>query len=271
MTPFEMYTLVVCLIVYVLLVSVGAFVVRTVYKLSMKLIKSGADDEELIKEYEKQKNKKKNCVLDCVVSGVLCLALLAVFAFSIYVSCAENTYFEEIPTFKVVNSSSMAKKNEKNTYLFENDLNNQFSTFDLILTYKLPKEEELKLYDIVVYEIDDILVVHRIVGIEEPNERHPDERWFLCQGDAISQADRFPVRYSQMRAVYRDEKIPFIGSFVAFMQSPAGYICILLVVLAIVFTPVLENNLDKEKKKRLAAILPEPELAATGAGSYKGE
>ena len=28
--------------------------------------------------------------------------------------------------------------------------------FDLILTYKAPEEKDLKLYDIVVYEIDDI-------------------------------------------------------------------------------------------------------------------
>lgn len=270
MTPFEMYSLVVCLIVYVLLVAVGALLVVTIYKQSIKLIKSGADDEILTKEYEKQKSKKKSgCALDCVVSGLLCLVLLVAFAFSAYVSLSEDAYFEEIPTFKVVNSSSMAKKNEKNTYLFENNLNNQFATFDMILTYKLPKEEDIQLYDIVVYEIDDILVVHRIVGIEEPNERHPDERYFLCQGDAISQADRFPVKYSQMRAIYRDEKIPFVGSFVAFMQSPAGYICILLVVFAMICTPLMENKLEKEKRERLAKILPERELVA--AGSDKGE
>lgn len=270
MTPFEMYSLVVCLIVYVLLVSVGALLVVTIYKQSIKLIKSGADDEILTKEYEKQKSKKKSgCALDCVVSGLLCLVLLVAFAFSAYVSLSEDAYFEEIPTFKVVNSSSMAKKNEKNTYLFENNLNNQFATFDMILTYKLPKEEDIQLYDIVVYEIDDILVVHRIVGIEEPNERHPDERWFTCQGDAISQTDRFPVRYSQMHAIYRNEKIPFVGSFVAFMQSPAGYICILLVVFAMICTPLMENKLNKEKQERLSKILPKREPVADG--SDKGE
>ena len=135
MTPFEMYSLVVCLIVYVLLVSVGALLVVTIYKQSIKLIKCGADDEILTKEYEKQKNKKKkNCALDCVVSALLCLVLLVSFASSDYVALADDTYYEDIPTFKVVNSSSMAKKNEKNTYLFENNINNQFATFDLILT-----------------------------------------------------------------------------------------------------------------------------------------
>ena len=80
------------------------------------------------------------------------------------------------------------------------------------LCLALPKEEDLKLYDIVVYKQDDIYVVHRIVGIEEPNEKHPNERYFLLQGDAVDSPDRFPVKYSQMQGIYTDEKIPFVGS-----------------------------------------------------------
>ena len=101
-----------------------------------------------------------------------------IFIFSTYVNCQQNSTFDNIPTLKVVNSASMSVKHEDNKYLVENDLNDQFQTFDLILTYKLPKEEDLELYDIVVYEVDEILVIHRIVGIEEPNEQH-SERYFL--------------------------------------------------------------------------------------------
>ena len=263
MSPFEIYSLVICLIVYILLAGIGTFMVLTVYKLLMELIRKGARDQEILKEHLKQKGKKKTCAFDCISSILLCSVLLIVFVFSTYVGCTKNTYFDNAPTFKIVNSSSMSKKNEKNKYLFENNLNNQFSTFDLILTYKLPKEEELKLYDIVIYEVDDVLVVHRIVGIEEPNKHHPEERWFLCQGDAISQPDRFPVKYSQMRGIYKNEKIPFVGSFVAFMQSPAGYMCIILVALAVVLTPILEKKLEKAKQLRLALMLPQEEIATT--------
>ena len=68
----------------------------------------------------------------------------------------------------------MSTKNEKNEYLFENDLNDQFDMFDIVITQPLPDEEELQLYDIVVYERDDMLVIHRIVEIEEPNEKHSE-------------------------------------------------------------------------------------------------
>ena len=272
MTPFEIYTLVICLIVYVLLAGLGTYMVLTVYRLSVKLIRSGANDEEILCRYEKEKNRKrkKTCALDCISSIFLCAFLVAVFIFSSYAGCTKELYFDDMPTFKIVNSSSMAKKNEKNQYLFDNHLDNQFQTFDLILTYKIPPEEELRLYDIVVYEVDDILVVHRIVGIEEPGKTHPDERWFLCQGDAISQADRFPVKYEQMRAIYKNERIPFVGSFVAFMQSPVGYMCMILVAIAMIATPIMEKKMDKATAERLAILLPPPPAPIDPFAHLKG-
>ena len=120
----------------------------------------------------------------------------------------------------------------------------------MIFVYEKPSQEDLKLYDIVVYEVDGVLLVHRIVQIEEPNQAHPNERWFLCQGDAVDAPDRFPVKYSQIRAIYRGERVPFVGSFVLFMQSPAGWLCIILIVGAIVATPIIEKKIQREKDAR---------------------
>lgn len=120
----------------------------------------------------------------------------------------------------------------------------------MILTYKLPDEFDLQLYDIVVYEIDDVLIVHRVVGIEEPNNKHPEERWFTLQGDAVENPDRFPVRYSQMKAIYKGERIAYVGSFVLFLQSPAGWLCILLIVVYTIATPIIEARINKAKRKR---------------------
>jgi hypothetical protein len=116
---------------------------------------------------------------------------------------------------------------------------------------------DLQLYDIVVYEVDGMLIVHRIVGIEEPNASHPDCRYFRLQGDAVEAADRFPVKYEQMRAIYRGARIPFIGSFILFMQSTAGYLCIGLVIFAMIATPILEAYINHQRKKRLKVYIPE--------------
>ena len=150
----------------------------------------------------------------------------------------------------------MSKKHENNKYLFENNLNNQFDTFDVILVYKAPAEADLKLYDIIVYEMElqgEVgYVVHRIVGIEEANEKHG--RLFKTQGDAVETADRNKVEYSQIKGIYRGENIKFVGSFVMFMQSPAGWMCMILMLAATIATPIIDKKLAQEREKRLVLL-----------------
>ena len=256
MTQYDLYSLILCLVVFVLLAGSSILLLSIITKQGLKLVTVGAKDEELLTEYKKSLNKKKSkCMLDKIFAGLVLLIFLFAFAVSIYFAATQNTYSDKIPNVKVVRSASMQTKNKKNTYLFTNNLNNQFSTFDILFTYKMPKEEDLKLYDIVIYEVDGIAVIHRIVAIEEPNARHPNERWFMCQGDAVESPDRFPVRYEQMRGIYRGERVPFIGSFILFMQSPAGWICLILLIAAVIATPIIERKIANCRKARLDIIL----------------
>lgn len=255
MTAYGIYTFVLCMIVYVMLAGTFSFLLVMLAKSTLRLIRVGAEDEKIIKEFERKKPKKRTCGVTTIVSSILlCAIFVTIFAFSVYVNCTGDSYSDAIPTFKVVNSGSMSEKHEKNEYLFSNQLDDQFQTFDVILTYKLPDEYELELYDIVVYEVEKTLLVHRIVYIEEPNEKHPDSRYFLLQGDAIERPDRFPVYYKQMKAIYRGQRVPFIGSFITFMQSPAGYMCIILLVFGMIMMPVIDNKIEKAKRERLIEL-----------------
>ncbi len=255
MTRYETYVFALCLIVFVLLVSTFSIMLSIIMKQRLKLVRGGLEDEALKIEYTEQKKRSGRLEL-CgnVVSLVLCFAFIVFFAFSLFVNLRENTYFEKIPTIRIVNSGSMSRKNPKNEYLTAYGLDNQFQTFDLVLVYKKPSEAELKLYDIIVYESNDSQIIHRIVGIEEPNEKHPNERYFLCRGDAIEQNDYFPVYYSQIKAIYRNERVPFVGSFVLFMQSPAGWMCTALIAFGVIGIPFLEKKLEKEYLARLRLI-----------------
>ncbi|MBR2022919.1 MAG: hypothetical protein IJ996_00185 [Clostridia bacterium] len=254
MNSYDIYVLLLCVVVYVMLVSLTAVMVGVITKQSLKLIACGAEDETIKKEYAKAHTKRAHSWVDTILPTIFGVLFILVFAFSIYVNIQEKSTFENVATLRVVNSASMSYKHEKNKYLDANGLNDQFDTFDIILTYKLPAEEDLKLYDIVVYEVDDALVVHRIVGIEEPTATHP-ERHFLLQGDAVERPDRFPVLYEQMRAIYRGQRVPFVGSLVSFMQSPAGWICVLLIIVATVVSPILDDKLEKARKQRYAQLL----------------
>ena len=253
MTNFEKYVLSICIIVFVLLTAIAVFTLSHIVKLTVQLIQNGTEDERIIKEYKAslKKKKKKSRIFDYLIVLPLCVVFFAFFAFSLYTSVRREVYSSKIPTLTVVQSGSMSEKHEDNKYLIENNLNDQVQTFDLILLYKVPAENELKLYDIVAYKVDGIIVLHRIVGIEEPNEKHPNERYFLIQGDAVGKPDRFPVEYEQIIAIYRGERVPYIGSFVSFMQSPAGWLCLLLVVFAMFGTPIVSKKLKDETDERL--------------------
>lgn len=258
MSHFDIYVFVLCLIVFIILTACFTTFIVIYVSQQLKLISLGAEDEKIKAEYLKSKvNEKRNkalSIFDRVIFAFFSFLFVGAFCFSMCVNIEDNKVTGNIPTIQVVQTASMQSKFKDNTYLFKNNLNNQISAFDVVVTHKLPKEEELKLYDIVVYEVDGVLIIHRIVGIEEPNKEHPNERWFLLQGDAVKNPDRFPVLYSQMKGIYKNEKIPFIGSFVMFMQSPAGYLCMIFVAVSIIAVPICERKLKKAYKERLSIM-----------------
>lgn len=253
MTGYEIYIFVLCLVVFVALTAFFAALIACIAKMNIKLIRGGFADGEIRKQREK--SAKKTAVfrtLEILLSAALFVAAIAVFFFSLQVKINEKKPVER-NVIKVVKSASMAEKDGFNKYLTENNLNDQIQMFDLIVVSPLPKESDLKLYDIVVYEADGQMIVHRIVDIKEADETHPQRR-FVLQGDANRYSDKFPVLYSQMKGIYGGKKVPYIGSFVVFMNSPAGWLCVLLVVAVCIAYPFLEKKLKKEADLRFAAM-----------------
>ena len=260
MTSFEIYVFLLCFIVFSLLTAMFTYLLTSIAKMEVELIRFGHRDEAIKKQLNQK--KKENRVLlwiGRILSFFFCLVFIAIFSFTLYIQATEDRPANGIPSIKVVKSESMAEKNPENEYLFENDINDQIQMFDIVICRHLPAEEDLKLYDIVVYKQDDLYVIHRIVDIEEPNEYHPNERHFSLQGDAVELPDRYPVLYSQMQGIYDGTRIPFVGSFVLFLQSPAGWLCVLLVVFSMIATPVIEKKIKKETDKRILTFTEQPQ------------
>ena len=257
MKSYDVYNLILCLIVFVSLTALFSYLIVRILKLTLQAIENGLQDQHIVEEYHKQRQRKESPVirvLDRVFPVFVCALLGVALCFSLYTKFTENDKVGRIPTLKVVETGSMEYKHQDNLYLYDYNLNDQISMFDLIVLHPLPKEEDLKVFDTVVYKINGYYIVHRIVDIEEPNENHPNERWFVLRGDANKQADDFPVRYSQMVSIYKGERVPFLGSFVIFMQSPAGMLCFLLVLFAVVSMPIVDKKVADAKKKRLAIL-----------------
>ncbi|MBE6618778.1 MAG: hypothetical protein E7626_03205 [Ruminococcaceae bacterium] len=261
MTAYEIYVFVLCFIVFSIFTVLFSVLITSLVRSYLRLVSLGAEDEKIKIEYEKEarKNKRASAVAGCIswiVTIAIVVATLVSFSVSLFVGAKNESQVGNVPELKVVKSSSMSYKNAKNSYLFENSLNDQIAMFDLIVLHCVPDENDIELYDIVAYERDGDLILHRIVGIEEPSDKHPEARYFLLQGDAVDYHDKFPVLYQDIRGIYEGEKIPFIGSFFAFMQSPAGLLCVILILFAVIITPIAENKIKKEKDARYALICP---------------
>ncbi|MBR5250858.1 MAG: hypothetical protein IKV38_02450 [Clostridia bacterium] len=262
----EIYLLVLCLVVLFGLVAFFLYFLTVGLKQRIKLINYGEEDKEIKTQYQKDKKPNVFDKISQIFSILVTVILCVVFAFSMYVNLTEEKKANGIPSLKVVRSASMSYKNSKNQYLVDNDLNDQLQVYDLVITRHLPDEFDLKLYDIVVYQAENgDMIIHRIVAIEEPNSQHPEHRHFKLQGDAIMYADTYPVLYSQMRGIYQGERLPFVGSFIMFMQSPAGIFCIALIVLSVIGLPVVEKRVEKVKRDRYAVILATEQALATNA------
>ena len=254
MTPFEIYLLVVSLISLVSLVTFFSFLIWYVYVLTVRLTYVGYWDQDLVKEYDfKRKHSFFPRRMGRIISAVVCSILSVVVVFSIYLGITENKLTKSVSTLKVVQSDSMSTKHEDNKYLVENGLDDQFQMFDLITAEALPAEEDIKLYDVIIYERDGNLVIHRVVQILEPDENRPD-RLFYTRGDANKKNDDLPVRYSQMRGIYHGKKVPFVGSFVLFMQSPAGIICLMLAIFCMIIMPIVDNKIEDVRHHRYRRI-----------------
>ena len=66
MTDFEIYSLILCLIVFIMLVSVFSFLIVSLVKLWFAHIKAGLDDENIVKELKKEEIKPKKKVFEII-------------------------------------------------------------------------------------------------------------------------------------------------------------------------------------------------------------
>ena len=256
MTQFEIYQFVLCFITFALMTGLFSVLLIHLYKSNNRLIEAGLNDEKIKKEYLDKQAKRTSVIskiIDKVVLGICCAVIFSAFAFSLIVTVNEGKVIKGVPSISVVKSESMSYVNEKNKYVKADQDLLSIDMFDVVFISALPKEEDLKVNDIVIYETDGYLVIHRIVGIEEPNQSH-SERYFILHGDANEVPDKFPVRYNQMKGIYTGKRIPLVGSFVLFLQSPAGYLCIILVLFAIIVTPIMEKKIEYKKIERLVAM-----------------
>ena len=71
-----------------------------------------------------------------------------------------------------------------------------------------------------------------------------------------------------MRSIYRNERMANVGSFVFFMQSPAGILCVLLIVAVLIIMPIIDNMFVKLELERVRHMVDMKVLNASALEIY---
>ena len=118
----------------------------TIYKQRIRMINAGICDDEIKDAYIKnKKHKKLNGIINKIstaFSYVLFSIFFCCFAFSLYAQVTDN-YFPVSGMYNasVVLSGSMSEVHEKNGYIEENNLTDQFEVYDIVVIIQILRFE----------------------------------------------------------------------------------------------------------------------------------
>lgn len=242
-------------IVFLIIIGVMFCFIYTWYTNGVILdIKSGKLDIQLIDEaiYENlssvKKRKKISKTINSIVFYGLLICIAPFFIFAIINKTEGNITNFGDKGILVVASGSMSYKNSVNEYLFENDLNNQFSTFDIIIVEKVDSDDDLKLYDVVTFvDSSGKNIIHRIIEIDDSD---PNNIIYKTRGDAAKVTD--PVStIANIKGKYTNIRIRYIGAVVLFFQSTLGIGTLVILGLCLIFNDKQTEKINKVKNERL--------------------
>lgn len=230
-----------------------------IYKKSFcKEIAQGDRDIEIIDEAILQKNKKPKHtgkIIKNIIYILFLIFIIPVFVVSIVNKFNGGKMVLGSKTTMVVLTGSMSYKNDKNTYLVENDLNNQFNTNDIIVVSKVKSSNDLKLYDVIAFKNDKgVNIIHRIIAINEVD----GNTYFTTQGDANDSADSYKPVFSDIIGRYNSFHISHIGTFILFLQSPSGISTIIFLIYVVLMTDYMLDKMRKceeERKKKMIDLI----------------
>lgn len=244
-----MLPLIIVLIVCVALLLGYSFYIYRYTNKTVEDIANGQDDMEVCTSYIDEEKKslkfhKFKKVLNWI--GNIIITILCVFFFLSVLSRVSSAF--DMPyQASVVGSGSMSYKNEVNEYLDENDLNNQFDTYDVIFIKNVDSISEVNLYDVICYVNDSgTQIVHRVIEV------HPD--YLVTRGDATDTTDTIRITDSNIVGVYTNVRIPKLGFVVYYLQSNYGIIAFVSILILLGITSYSNAKIKDSAEKRRKQI-----------------
>lgn len=231
------------LLAFIIILAVLTIFAFKYQKETLNNIRDGIFDLELFYNYLKERQKSKIKIISKKTFKIAAnIMFAAIFVSSCYLFI--TNYFN-VSTYRVLvlATNSMSFKNENNTYLYDDNLNNQFSANDIVFVKKVKNISELQVYDVISYlNEDNINIIHRIIAINGEE--------IITRGDANNTSDE-PISFKQVVGVYTNFKIPKLGLVVFFLQSYYGYLCVFGIFYALVIYSVVDSKITKGRMVRL--------------------
>jgi len=261
MTTLEIISVVVTLIGIISLCAVFTLLFSHYAKANVNEVQSGKRDIELIDQTlkensEKEKKKRKiSKIISKIVFWLLMVILVPLFAYALVSRIRGELPVIGNESALVVASGSMSRKNEENSYLFDDTIDEtrrdyQFETYDIVFLKKPGSQSEVKLYDVVAYKNKDTnkTIIHRIIKIR-------DDGSYLTRGDANNASDDYHPTFSEVQGVYQGKKVKVIGVFLMFFQSIPGIITIIGIVYILISIDMRNDKIDKATTERANMLL----------------
>lgn len=125
----------------------------------------------------------------------------------------------------------------KNFIVLTNSMVPTLNAGDIVFT---KETDNIKENDIIAYQVDGVVVTHRVNHIVEENGKN----YYITKGDANSSEDIELISIQDIEGKYIF-KIPYLGKVILFLQKPQG----IMIFVLIIGTLLLISNKKDEKKE----------------------
>ena len=212
--------------------------------------------KEALKEEEKQA-KALNILMN-IFCSIIIVFLFGVFSVGLTYRVNNDNLFINDTTYLTILTGSMETKNEKNDYLEKYDLNNQITQYSLVGITKVEDLNEIKLWDIIAYEHEGNIILHRVIDIYTDDE-DPSIICFKLRGDANSASLSYEEKICKNDIVgkYNGFQNYGLGVFLTYIKSEIGFIALLGAAVFLFLATFAEDMVNKAYKIRIDYLIDE--------------
>lgn len=213
--------------------------------------------------YKRKKRKKVGNIISNSIVGIFLVALIGFFVWATVMKSNDQiTYFGD-KTYLVVQTSSMSSINDNNKYLKDGSIdskdkmNTRISQYAFIGIDKFKSEDQIKVYDIVAFRMDDKIIVHRVYSISIGEK--DGHKLFTFRGDAnpASMSGEINVTSDRIVGVFDGYQNQVLGSIVIYIQSGTGLISVFAIAIVLMVYIFYYDRIDLRLTDRYEALMKE--------------